>query len=125
MKKIVFSVLALLIVVVVAAGVWLYSSLDSLVKDAIEAYMPDMTQTRVKVAGVKLSPTEGAGRITGLFIGNPRGFKTEHALKAASIELGVDPASLTRDVVVIRKVVVLAADINYETSEAGSNFDVI
>lgn len=125
MKKIILSGLALVVVVIAAAGIWLYSSLDSLVQDAIEAYVPEMTQTRVKVAGVKLSPTEGSGQLTGLFIGNPKGFKTEHALKAASVELGIEPASLAREVVVIRKVAVLAADINYETSDAGSNFDVI
>jgi uncharacterized protein involved in outer membrane biogenesis len=125
MKKILLSLVALVIVLAVAAGIWLYSSLDSLVLAAIEKYGPEMTQTTVKVARVKISPTDGSGAIGGLRIGNPKGFKTDHAVNAGSIELGVDLGSLTRDVIVIRRIAVLAPDINYETSDAGSNFDVI
>ena len=125
MKKVFVSVAALIVVVIVAAAVWLYSSLDSLVLAAIEKYGPEMTQTAVKVGRVKISPTDGSGAIGGLRIGNPKGFKTDHALNAGSIDLGVDLGSLTGDVIVIRKIAVLAPDINYETSDAGSNFDVI
>ncbi len=125
MKKIILSLVALVLVLVAAAGIWLYSSLDSLVLAAIEKLGSEMTQTTVKVGRVKLSPTDGVGEIGGLFIGNPKGFKTGHALTAAKTELSVDLASVTRDVVVIRKIAVQAPDINYETSDAGTNFDVI
>lgn len=125
MKKIILGIVVLLVVAVGGGAYWFYSSLDSLVKEAIELYAPDITQTRVKVASVKLSLADGAGAINGLVIGNPKGFKTEHAVKAGAIELAVDPASLAKDVIVIRKIAVTAPDINYETSDAGTNFDVI
>ncbi len=125
MKKIVLGIFAVVVVAIAGGAYWFYSSLDSLVKDAIEMYAPDITQTRVKVSSVKLSLTDGAGAINGLVIGNPKGFKTEHAVKAGAIELAVDPASLAKDVIVIRKIAVVAPDINYETSDAGTNFDVI
>lgn len=125
MKKVLLSVAALLLVLIVAAGAWFYSSLDSLVLAAIEKLGPEMTQATVKVRVVKLSPTDGVGVIGGLSIGNPRGFKTGHALKAETTELAVDLASVARDVIVIRRIAVHAPDINYETSDAGSNFDVI
>lgn len=125
MKKVLLGGLAAVVVVAVAAGVFLYSSIDSLVKAAIEDYVPDITQTTVKVGGVKLAPTDGVGKLSGLVLGNPKGFKTPHALSAGVIELAIDPASVTRDVVLVRKVAVIAAEINYETSDAGSNFDVI
>lgn len=125
MKKIVLGIFVLLVVVVGAGAYWFYSSLDSLVKEAIEMYTPDITQTRVKVSAVKLSLADGSGAINGLVIGNPKGFKTEHAVKAGAIELAVDPASLAKDVIVIRKIAVVAPDINYETSDGGANFDVI
>lgn len=92
---------------------------------AIEKYGPEMTQSTVKVGAVKLSPADGSGAITGLRIGNPKGFKTDHAFNAQAIELSIDPASLAGDVVLIRRIAVLAPAINYETSDAGSNFDVI
>ena len=125
MKKLLLGALAAVVVIAVAAGVFLYSSIDSLVKAAIEDYVPDITQTPVKVGSVKLAPTDGVGKLHGLVLGNPKGFRTPHALSAGVIELAIDPASVTRDVVLVRKVAVIAADINYETSDAGSNFDVI
>lgn len=125
MKKVVLSGIALVMVAALGAGLWLYSSLDELAKAALEKHVPEVIEAPVKVGSVKISPTDGAGAITGLRIGNPKGFKTEHALAAASIELAVDPASLTGGTLVIRKIAVAAPDIHYETSDAGSNFDVI
>ena len=125
MKKTVIGLGGLFVIALFAVALWLYSSLDSLVLAAIEKYGPEMTQTSVKVAAVKLAAADGNGSITGLRIGNPRGFRTDHALNAGAIELGIDPSSVARDVILIRRIVVLAPDINYETADAGSNFDVI
>lgn len=125
MKKIILGIVVLLVVAIGGGAYWFYSSLDSLVQQAIEMYTPDITQTRVKVSAVKLSLADGSGAINGLVVGNPKGFKTDHAVKAGAIELAVDPASLAKDVIVIRKIAVVAPDLNYETSDAGANFDVI
>lgn len=125
MKKILLGIFVLLIAGAIGLGAWLYSSLDSLAKTAIETYGSEITQVSVKLDGVKLAPTDGEGAITGLKIGNPRGFKTAHALSVGRIELGVDIGSVTGDVVTIRKIVVLAPQITYESGDGGSNFDVI
>jgi len=125
MKKVIAVTAGAIVLAIAAAGIWVYSSLDSLVQAAIETYGPEITQSPVKVAAVKLSPADGSGAIRGLQVNNPKGFKTEHAVKAGAIELSIEPASLAREVVVIRRIAVLAPEINYETSDAGSNFDVI
>ena len=125
MKKILLGLAALAVIALAGAAIWLYSSLDSLVLAAIEKYGSETTLATVKVGRVKLSPTEGSGAISGLRVGNPKGFRTDHAFNAGSIELAIDPGSVARDVVLIRRIAVAAPDINYETSDAGSNFDVI
>lgn len=125
MKKMLLGLLVLIVVAVVGVMIWLYSSLDSIVKAGIEKYGSEITQVAVRVDGVKLSPSDGQGLISGLTIGNPKGYKAEHAFSVGSVEVGVDPASLTKDVVLIRKIAVQAPDISYETTDAGSNFDAI
>lgn len=125
MKKTLLTGLVVVLAAAIGAGLWLYSSLDGLVKTALEKGVPEVILAPVKVESVKISATDGAGAISDLRIGNPKGFKTDHALSAASVELAVDPGSLTGGTLVIRKIAVAAPDINYETSNAGSNFDVI
>ena len=125
MKKILAGVFVVIVLAAAGIGFWFYSSLDSIVKAAIEEYVPPMTQTSVRVGEVRLSPADGAGRISDFILGDPKGFKTAHAFAAKAIELALEPASLAGDVVVIRRIVIAAPSIHYETSDAGSNFDVI
>ena len=114
-----------LLAVAIGAGVWLYSSLDSLVKSAIETYGPQITGVSVKVGSVRLSPTSGQGTIKGLRLGNPSGYKTSHALSLSEISVSLDPASLTSNVVLIREILVSGADVSYEKVGNTTNLEAI
>jgi hypothetical protein len=125
MKKVIYALIALILV---AAGVgmyWLRGNLDGLVAQAIRDYGSAMTQASVKVDKVRIQTTDGHGELQGLFIGNPQGFKTPHALKAEHVELEVDIATLASDVIVIRKVAILAPDVIYEKGDSMTNFDAL
>ena len=63
-------------VVVIAAVIYVWSSLDSIVAAAIEKYGSQATQTSVSVSGVKLELTQGRAAISGLTVANPSGFST-------------------------------------------------
>lgn len=125
MKKVLLGLLVLIVVAVVGVMIWLYSSLDSIAKAGIEKYGSEITRVAVRVDGVTLSPADGQGMISGLKIGNPKGFKAAQAFSVGTIEVGVEQASLTKEVVLIHRIAVLSPDINYETTDAGSNFDAI
>ena len=126
MKKTLLIGVAILAIVLTGIGVWLYSSLDSIVKTAIEKYGSEITQVAVSVSDVKLSATDGKGALKGLRVGNPKGFRTPHAASVGSIELAVAPASLTSDVVLIHKIAIASPRISYEAGSGDkSNFDVI
>lgn len=116
-----------LVVVLAAAGGawWLYSSLDGLVKQAIERWGPEITGVSVKVASVKIEVASGRGTIRGLEIGNPKGFDAPHALKLGEMRLTLDPASVTKDVVVVKELLLLAPDITYERGQGSDNMTVI
>lgn len=126
MKKLYMALLGLFLAIV-AAGLylWLANPLNGWVKAAIEEYGSEMTQARVSVSSVDLSPTDGKGALSGLTLGNPKGFKTSHAFKAGHIALELEPGSLARDVVLIHKINVDAPYISYEKDGGITNFDAI
>jgi len=121
-------VLSVVLLVALAAGGgawWFFRSLDSLVKSAIERYGSQITGVSVKVASVKIELTEGRGTIRGLVIGNPKGYEAPHAVSIGEISLRLDPASVTKDVVVMKELVLAAPDVVYERGPGGDNMAVI
>lgn len=114
-----------LLLVLVAAIVWVRGNFDYLLKRAIVHYGSAITQVAVKVGDVEIDTANGRGKIRGLVVGNPRGFRTPYAFKADDIEVVIEVASLTRDVIVIKKIVVLAPDVIYEQSDKSTNFDAL
>ena len=114
-----------MLAVAIGAGIWLASSLDSLVKSAIETYGPEITGVSVKVGSVRLSPTSGQGTIKGLRLGNPPGFKTGQALALSEISVTLDPASLARDVILIQEILVSGANVSYEKVGNTTNLETI
>jgi len=115
----------LLLLLIVGGAFWLQGNLDGLVQAAIGKYGSAMTGATVKVQAVKLKTIDGHGLLKGLLVGNPAGFKTPYAVKADTIELEVDVASLTKDVVLVKKIAVLAPEVIYEKGDARTNFDAI
>lgn len=124
MKKI-YIILIVLLVVVGDLYFVLNNPVGRLAQMAIEELAPKITQAEVRVGSVKISAADGQGEIDGLMLGNPKGFKTKYAFKADRILVGIEPASVIENVVVIRKVQIDAPQINYEKGEKESNFDAI
>lgn len=124
MKKLGLAATALLLLL--AGGLfWLRGNLDGLVKEAIATQGSAMTQAEVSVGAVEIRASDGTGIIRDLSVGNPAGFKTAHAVKVGEIEIGIDIASLTREVVIIRKVAIRSPDVIYEKGEVMTNLDAI
>lgn len=124
MKK---ALLALAVLAAVAGGAawWLHSNLDGLVKSAIEDYGSRMTGARVRVGSVELRTTDGQGFVRGLVVGNPAGFKTAHALSVGQIEVALDLATITKDVILVKRIAVASPEVIYEKGEAMTNFDAL
>lgn len=121
-------VLSGVIVVVLALGGgawWFFKSLDSLVKRAIEKWGPEITGVTVRVDHVKIEVAQGRGSIRGLLIGNPKGFEAPYALKVGEIRVALDPASLTKDVVVVKELLLVSPDVIYERGQGSDNLSVI
>lgn len=124
-RKTLLGLLGAVLIIAAGAAFWLFNSLDALVQAGIEKFGPEVTQVSVKVGSVRLDPANGEGEIGGLRLGNPKGFKTESALKVGTIRLRMDPSSVARDVVVIHEVIIQSPEVTYESGAAGNNLETI
>ena len=79
MKKLALGAFLVLLLSIGFGVYYLLSNLDSIVKAAIESYGSEATQTTVRVGKVQLKLTDGSGSISGLTVGNPKGFAAAQA----------------------------------------------
>jgi hypothetical protein len=121
MKKWVLAVacLVLFMLIIVFAGLW---NLGALIKKAVNSYGPGIINAEVHVAGVQTFLLSGEARLSNFYLGNPAGFKTPHALKAPSLTVDLNEASLFGNTIVIEKIELIRPEINYEKTKGTDNF---
>jgi uncharacterized protein involved in outer membrane biogenesis len=121
MKKVVLGAILVLLITIGFGVYYLLSNLDSLVKSAIETYGSEATQTSVRVDNVKIVLQDGSGTISGLTIGNPKGFATPNVFSLGEIATQIDLKSLSEDVPVIEHITIRAPEVFFELNEKGQN----
>lgn len=114
-----------LVVIIVAAFFYLYSTLGSLIVAAVGKYGSEITQVKVRLNEAEITATSGQGVLRGLIVGNPKGFKTPRAFELGEISLTLDVGTITSDPVVIKEIVVSEPHVTYELGPQGSNIDAI
>lgn len=120
MKKILIGLLV--IVIFVSGGViYVTSQAGALVRDAVVTYGPDAIGAPITVGEVTVSLVDGRAGLRNLVIGNPEGFKSDHALSLGEVRVALDVMSLFSDRIVIDEVTVVAPEITYELARGGSN----
>ena len=113
------------VIAIVAIVFFVFSSLDGLIKDAVEKYGSEITKAKVSLNEVKVDIGSGKGALSGLNVGNPAGFKTPSAFKLGGISVNIDTGTVTSDPVVIKEIVIDAPEVTYELSGSGSNIAAI
>lgn len=117
MKKILL--LGLVLVLVVYVGGMFF--LGSIVKAGVNTFGPKFTQTKVELAGATISPLTGSGTLSGLSVGNPKGWSDRDAFKLGKVHVEVAPMSLFGDHIVIEEITVDGPEFLYETKLVSSN----
>lgn len=119
------TIVGLLLVLVVGSFIYFASNLDGIVKTMVETYGSEATGTKVSLGSVELDLSGGMVSFAELSVANPDGFKTQHAIRLAGVRLAVDPATLNKDLIVIKEIVIDEPVVTYEQAGAGSNLDQI
>src|SRR6185503_7853597 len=92
MKKL-FKILVILVLVLIVAGLLaVHFFLDGAITKGFNSVGPTITKTDTRLDGVSLSIFSGSGKMKGLFIGNPEGYKGA-AMQVASSSFAVQPGS--------------------------------
>jgi hypothetical protein len=118
------AVLTAIVVAVIAVTV-LMSNIGALTRAVVEKYGQEVLQAKVTLADADVSLKSGQGQLKGLVVGNPKGFATPAALRFGEIKVTLDVARTTKDVVVLKEVLIAAPEATYEFGAGGSNFDVL
>jgi len=125
MKKIMVRLFLVLVVLLVLAAIAVHFFLDDAIKRGVETIGPKLAKVEIKLDAVHLSLLSGSGKINGLVVGNPEGFKTPSAISVGTASLALKPASLLTDKIVIQSINVQAPEITYETDLRGNNLSKI
>jgi hypothetical protein len=121
MKKflVVLGLGGLILAIAVYFGVTYF--LGSIVKAGVNNFGPKLTQTAVVLEGATLSPLTGTGTLTGLSVGNPRGWSDGNAFSLGKIHVDMEPRSVFGDHVVINEILIDQPEFAYETKIISSN----
>ena len=121
MKKIALIGGGVVVLVIILLVVGL-SNLGPIIKTAVNKYGPEMTKTEVSLSDVEISIFSGKADLKDFRIGNPKGFKSPHAISVRKVSVDVDEKSLTEDTIIIDKIEVVSPEIIYERTFKRDNF---
>lgn len=118
MKKTLFVILILIVVVIAGAVFYLLNNLDALVKAAIEEFGSDAVKTSVQVEQVTISLSEGAATINGLTVANPEGFSLPKAFSLGEVTVDINLEKTSKQQLAIDAIKVAAPEVFYEINAA-------
>ncbi len=114
MKKIILSVIIILMIAVAGAVYYVFYNLDAIVKAAIEEYGSDAINTEVRVEKVRTWLTEGTAVVYGLSVANPDGFSLPQAFSLGEMAVGLNLEKTNRELIAMDVVSIVAPQVFYE-----------
>lgn len=117
------NILILLLVAVVAGGIYIWMNAGSIIEKTIERVGTDATGTSVQVGSVDLNLGDQTAAIHDFTVANPDGFSSGSAFSLNEISVAVE--SVSRELIVLNEVVVDSPQVLYEFTEGGTNIDAI
>ncbi len=121
MKKWIIRIVVAGVVLVVVALAMVFFNLNSIVKKGVETVGPQLTKVDVKLGSAKLSPFNGNGELSKLFVGNPEGYKTPSAIEVGNVRVAVKLRSALSDTIVVDEVNIKEPIITFEGGLTGNN----
>lgn len=125
MKKWVLRIFIVLVALVVVALAVVFFNLNSIVKKGVETVGPQLTKVEVRLGAAKLSPMNGNGELSKLFVGNPEGYNTPSAIEVGNVKVAVKLRSVLSDTIVVDEVNIQAPEITFEGGLTGNNLSQI
>lgn len=125
MKKWVLRIVYLAVLLLIVALVVIFFNLNSIVKKGVETVGPKLTKVEVRLGSAKLSPLNGNGELSRLFIGNPEGYETPSAIEVGNVKVALQLRSTLSDTIVVDEINIEAPVITFEGGLSGNNLSQI
>jgi hypothetical protein len=116
--KILGAALAVLAAVVLVVSLFF---LGPVVRRTVTTLGPSILGVPVSLDRVGVYPLRGVVRLSGLKIGNPKGFKSPQLFALSALSIDMQPSTLFTDTVVVDEVAIRGLEITYETTGLRSN----
>lgn len=110
---------ALLGILIIAAGVFLYLNFGDIAKNTAEKIATNALGVKVRISSLDISLKEKQVRVNNLRISNPPGYKKSHAVTTDEIVIGLNTAS--KKLIDFKDIRVNGSTVNLEVTEKGSN----
>jgi hypothetical protein len=123
--KTLVKIAVVIIVLLIAAAVTLYLTVDLLAKAGIESGGTYALSVKTAVDSVSLHLFQGQVGVNTLTISNPQGWQTPHLMKAGKISVGADLGSLMGDTVQVTRFDIDGLDLNIEQKIGSSNITAL
>lgn len=120
MKKL-LTVLGVIAALLLIAYIGLSFFLGSIVKTGVNTFAPKITGTKVELAGATISPLGGGATLTGLAVGNPKGWSDNNLFYLGKVSVKLRPLSVLGDHIVIDEIFIDEPQVRYETKIVSSN----
>ncbi len=129
MIKFILKTILFLLILVVLLCVGAYYYAGDIIKKAVETYVPEVTKTTAKLDDVDISLLKGEISLTGLEIGNPKGFKSSDIFSVKKIAVSFEPKSVLTDKIIINQILIdgthVAAEATYQNGTVTSNLTTL
>jgi len=125
MKKIIWGIVAGLLVLAVIALIIVATFLDGIVKKGVETVGPKITGVTIKLDEMHIGLLTGSARVKGLVVGNPEGYKAPAAISVGLAKVSVDPLSIMSGKIVVRSIHVESPEITFEGGLSENNLGKI
>ena len=124
--KVIAIIFALLVLLVVGIGVYVFYNTDRLVDSAVETLGTEYLGAPVKLGSVDLKFPEGRATLKDLEIGNPPGYEGPYAMHLDEVSVTLDPVASTRQHVALQQVTIDGAKLAAIVKGPGdSNFKAL
>lgn len=121
-RKGLLLILALALLIAFASVFYfVLTSVDSIVKTAIERYGSAALETQVTVESVQISLKDGRGTLRGLHVANPPGFSGEPAVILDELTVQIEIGSIGGNPVVLPQVRVISPAVTLEINAEGES----
>ena len=124
MKIVKISLITIAVIAIVTVVI-INFSLNSIIKKGIEHTAPGLLGVNVTVNDVDISLLAGHAQISGLTVGNPKGFQSDKAFYLGKVDINLEPMSLFSDVILIHNIDIVEPLINYELGAGQTNIGTI